>query len=154
FTKHSVITIDDLDRFVNDPQHTGRLDATVDYTPFGQNLKTSNGVFNLFTPPDSRGYKHMVYDFQLEHLGVKYFFHGQKNIRNDKGGLDLWHDTTTLYSTLHRGDDQSGAIVGAGILSLGITDLVKIVSSMKATGASSAADSLAAVSKFGHFFMG
>jgi hypothetical protein len=43
----------------------------------------------------------------------------------DDAGLDAWSDTTTLYTTIHRGDTEDGPIVGSGILHLRIPDLAR-----------------------------
>jgi hypothetical protein len=74
-------------------------------------------------------------------------------VRDDRGP-DLLRDTTTLFTVLHRGSDKNGAIVGAGVLTLGVTQLAKLVSTMKATNTSSTGESVRTVLKFGKFFMG
>jgi cholesterol oxidase len=154
FTMHASIFVDDLEKFQNDHNHTGRLEATVDFTPFGNGIRTSGGVFNLFTAPDATGLKNMVYAFNLRHENQDYYFYGHKNVRNDAFGLDLWKDTTTLHSTLHRGTDRSGPVVAAGVLSLGLADLLKLVSTMKPVGGSSLSESASAIARFGRIFMG
>ncbi len=153
-TMHASISVDDLERFGVDPDHTGRLEATIDYTPFGDGIRAKSGVFKLFTPPDSTGTKNMIYAFGLQHQGEEYYLYGHKDVRNDAGGLDLWKDTTTLYTTLHKGADRSAPIVGAGILGLGIVDLLKLVSTMRAMNGGGVEETAAAVAKFGKIFMG
>ena len=66
---------------------------------------------------------------------------------------DLWKDTTTLYTKLHKGTDATGEVVGAGILSLGVTDLIKLLGTVEVPNAGPVqrAETLA---KFGKFFMG
>lgn len=154
FTMHGTISVADLDRFGSDPEHRGDLKATIDYTPFGEGIATANGVFKLFTPPDQSGTKNMVYEFTFEHRGATYFFHGHKNVHNDAGGLDIWKDTTTLYSTLHRGTDGTGPIVAAGILGLGLVDVLKMVSTMRAMNGGGVDETAVAIAKFGNVFMG
>ena len=153
FSMHATISVADLDSFGVDPNHTGALAATVDFTPFGEAIPASNGVFKLFTPPDKTGLKNMVYEFTIRHDGVDYFFHGHKNVHNDSGGLDMWKDTTTLYSTLHRGTDRSGPIVAAGILCLGVIDVIKLVATMRAMNGGGVDESAVAVAKFGKIFL-
>ena len=154
FTMHATISAPDLDALGVDPNHTGQLKATVDYTPFGQRIPTTNGVFKLFTPADQTGTKNMVYEFCLQHGGEDYFFHGHKNVRSDAHGTDLWKDTTTLYSTLHKGKDGSGPVVGAGILSLGLVDVMKLASTMRAMNGGGVEETATAVAKFGKVFLG
>ena len=154
FTMHATISVADLDAFGIDPNHTGQLDAKVDYIPFGTNIPSTNGVFKLFTPPDQTGTKNMVYAFEIEHAGASYYFYGHKDVRNDAGGLDLWKDTTTLYSTLHKGTDRSGPIVAAGILGLGVADLIRLVSTMRTMNGGAVDETAMALAKFGKVFMG
>lgn len=149
---HANVAIDDLDRFIADPQHLGSLTGSVDFTPWGEGLKGSRGVFNLFQPSGEKDLKYMVYELAFAHQGTSYYLAGKKLVHDDPG-LDLWSDTTTLYTQLHQGDDASGPVVGAGILTLGVGDLIRLVSTMRVTNAG-VVDKLAALSKFGRFFLG
>lgn len=150
------VEIDDLDRFIADPAHLGRLSGHFDFTPFGSDIEASRGVFNLFSPAvesGDPGLKLMVYELAFEYGGDAYYVAGKKEVRDDPG-FDLWTDTTTLFTRLHLGEDKSGDVVGAGILNLGVTDLVELVSTMRATGVESATDSARALSRFGALFLG
>ena len=55
---------------------------------------------------------------------------------------------------LHQGQDKTGPIVGAGILTLGALDLMKMVSTMMALNAPSPAEAAKALMNFGRFFLG
>ena len=66
--------------------------------------------------------------------------------------LHLWHDTTTLLTQLHLGVDKSGPVVGAGTLTLGPIDLLKMMGTMHALNAGSLAQGIRAIAKFGWFF--
>ena len=72
----------------------------------------------------------------------------------DESGLDLWTDTTTLHTLLHRGTDKSAPVVGAGLLTLGPLELMKLVSTLLAVNAPSATDGGRAIAAFGRFFLG
>lgn len=150
---HASIHIPDVDRFVDDPEHAGRINGTVDFTPFGQDLPTTGGRFNLFSPTGEPDLKRMVYEVGFRHDGEDYYLAGHKDVRDDPG-FDLWTDTTTLFTRLHRGTDTGGPVVAAGVLSLGVTDLVKLVSTMHATDADGAGDKARALATFGRFFLG
>lgn len=150
---HGTITIDDLDRFISDPDHTGSLAGTVDFTPWGDGMAGSGGIFNLFKPTDDPDLKLMVYELPFSHGGQSYYLAGQKDVRDDPI-WDLWKQTTTLYTHLYQGTDKSGPVVGAGVLSLGVVDLIKLVSTLRAPGASGPVESAEAIAKFGKFFMG
>src|SRR5579862_9797878 len=48
FTMHGTILIDDLERFMSDPNHPGSITGSIDFDPVGRNLPSTAGVFNLF----------------------------------------------------------------------------------------------------------
>jgi cholesterol oxidase len=128
---HCTIEIDDVDTFVADPQHTGSLAGTIDYGPFGGELTAMSGTFNLFSP-GGPGERIMEYRLAFTHDGTSYLLDGKKHAHDDPG-FDVWKDTTTLYTVLHEGD-ENGAIVGAGVLSLGVEALTKMMATMRPTG--------------------
>ncbi|MGS2721523.1 patatin-like phospholipase family protein [Paraglaciecola aestuariivivens] len=150
---HAQVDIDDMDGFINDLHHAGHLSGSIDFTPFGRGIEAHSGVFNLFFPEEEPNLKLMVYELAFVHDGQDYYLAGKKEVRDDPG-FDLWSDTTTLYTQLYQGKNKNAPIVGAGILSLGVTDLLKLVSTVKVTNASSHTDKIATVAKFGRFFMG
>jgi cholesterol oxidase len=128
---HCTIRIDDVDTFVADPEHTGSISGTVDYAPFGNDLPVTYGTFNLFSPGDP-GERIMEYRLAFEHDGTSYLLDGKKHAHDDPG-FDIWKDTTTLYSVLHE-SNESGTVVGAGVLSLGVEALTKMMATMRPTG--------------------
>jgi cholesterol oxidase len=144
---HCEIAIDDIDRFVDDRDHTGSITGSVEYEPFGGTLPVTSGIFNLFSPggPNERL---MQYRLAFEHDGKPYFLDGRKHVHDDPG-FDVWKDTTTLYTVLHEGSDDSGPVVGAGILGLGVEALTRMMSTMRSTG-----DGLEPLVKFGKVFLG
>jgi choline dehydrogenase-like flavoprotein len=150
---HSTITIQDVNRFIADPDHLGQLNGSLDFAAFGQNIPASTGVFNLFSPTDQPGLKLMVYEMGFTANGQNYYLAGKKEVRDDSI-IHMWKETTTLYSQLYQGTDKTGPVVGAGILTLGPLDLMKMVSTMHAINAPSAAEGAKAVMTFGRFFMG
>jgi hypothetical protein len=150
---HVTVSIDDVERFIKEPEHPGHLSGTIDFAPMGLGIVANTGVFNLFSPTDDPELKLMVYELAFEHDGAAYYLAGKKEVRDDPG-FDLWSDTTTLYTQLHKGTDKSGPLAGAGILTLGVTDLIKLVSTMTVTNASCAADKAKTLSQFGCFFLG
>ena len=150
---HGTIVIDDLDRFIGDPEHAGAISGSIDWPPFGQRIPCPSGVFNLFSPTDDPDLKLMIYELAFEHGGQAHYFAGHKEVRVHPL-LDLWKDTTTLYSRIHRGTGKSGTVIAAGIVSLGPLDLLKMVRTFAAIGASGPREEAEAVAKFGRFFMG
>jgi cholesterol oxidase len=150
---HAQVDIDDIQSFVDEPNHEGRLSGSIDFTPMGVGMVAHSGVFNLFYPDSQPDTKLMVYELGFNHQGQEYYLAGKKEVRDDPG-FDLWSDTTTLFTQLHQGTDKNAPIVGAGILSLGVKDLLKLVSTVTVLNAQSSKDKVATVAKFGQFFMG
>ena len=150
---HNTINIRDLSRFIADPNHAGSISAHIDFAPFGENIPAKSGIFNLFSPAERSNLKLMIYELAFEHAGREYYLAGKKEVRDDPG-FDLWKDTTTLYVQLHEGTNKTGAVVGAGILSLGPPEVMRLVSTMRVTNAKSTRDQAQAMLDFGHFFMG
>jgi cholesterol oxidase len=144
---HCAITIDDIDRFVSDPKHTGSIAGSLDYAPFGDGIPVTHGTFNLFSP-GGPGEKIMGYRLGFKHDGGPFFLDGRKHVRDDPG-FDVWKDTTTLYTVLHEGSDESGPVAGAGVLSLGVEALARMMSTMRPHGGG-----LEPMVKFGQVFLG
>ncbi len=150
---HAQVDIDDIDGFINDRHHAGHLSGSIDFTPFGNGITAHTGVFNLFFPKEQPDLKLMVYELGFEHDGQEYYLAGKKEVKDDPG-FDLWSDTTTLLTQLHQGKNKNAPVVGAGILTLGVKDLLKLVSTVTVKNADSSTDKIATVGKFGRFFMG
>jgi cholesterol oxidase len=150
---HANVEIRDLKRFIADPDHLGELTGTIDYAPFGQGIPAKSGVFNLFSPTGDPKLRLMVYELGFEAQGKDYYLAGQKDVKTDSV-LELWKETTTLYTTLYQGKDKSGPVAGAGILSLGFLDLLKLAETMTVTDAATPAQSAEGLLEFGRFFMG
>lgn len=152
-TMHGSILIENLDLFISESSHPGSLTGTLDFTPFGDGLQATSGIFNLFSPTDDPTLKLMVYEMGFSHGGKSYYLAGQKNVKDDPI-TDLWKATTTLYTKLHEGTDKSGPVVGAGILTLGVKQLIQLVATLDAPGATSFTEKSEAIAKFGRFFLG
>lgn len=151
-TINVTVTIDDISQFIKDPTHSGSLSGSIDFEPFGQGIPADSGSFNLFAPSDRPDLTHMIYELSFHHAGQDYYLSGHKEVRDDPG-FDLWSDTTTLYTTLHQGNSRAGEVVGSGILRLGVKELLKLVSTVRAINATSTGDQAKAISQFGRFFL-
>ncbi|MCB1949172.1 patatin-like phospholipase family protein [Nitrosomonas sp.] len=147
------VTIDDIDQFIENSDHAGHLAGKIDFPPLGMGMTADRGVFNLFSPADEPETKYMIYELSFVHLGQQYYLAGKKIIRDDPM-FDLWDDTTTLYTRLYRGLDTSGEVIGAGILTLGVKELLQLISSMEVINPLLGTDKLSTLSKFGRFFVG
>ncbi|MGQ7246621.1 hypothetical protein ACUN9Y_04705 [Halomonas sp. V046] len=145
---HARITIPDLAAFLADDSHRGELVGQVDFAPLGLGIEASSGAFELFSKGPGDG-REMVYEMAFSAGGRDYFVRGVKRVDNDPG-LDLWRDTTTLFTTLYDGADTQGDVLGAGILSLGVTQLMAMLGTLAPRGDAD----LRTVATFGEFFFG
>ena len=150
---NATIVIHDLKAFIAEPSHPGSITGHIDFTPFGKDIPTQNGVFNLFSPSNNPELKLIIYELGFEHEGQDYYLVGQKEIQDDPG-FDSWKDMTTLFARLYRGTDKTGLVVGAGILKLSAAGLMKLVSTMHVTNAKSTKEETQALLEFGGFYMG
>jgi cholesterol oxidase len=152
-TMNATVKIPDQDKFIAEPAHQGSLSGSIDFPPLGEGMKSKNGIFNLFSPSGEAKLRYMVYELAFMVDTKPYYLAGKKHVRVDFG-FDLWSDTTTLFTTLHEGEDASGTVVGAGVLRLDMGDSLRLMSTIKVTGTKSKTAQAAAVAKFGSFFMG
>lgn len=151
FTFHATILVDDVEAFIEKPEHSARLLARASYAPFGQELLVERGRFNLFRPGDVPGIRLMTYGLPFVSGGRAYYLSGTKTV-HDNRGWDLWRDTTRLSCQLHEGEDERGPIVGAGVLSLGLRDVLAIMATMGSRLPEPMG--LQARLRFGEFFLG
>jgi len=148
---HATIHISDMAAFIADPRHLADLTGHIDFAPFGQAIPAESGVFGLFTPSDDPALTYMVYELGFRHADKSYYLAGKKHVRLG-WPWKLWGETTTLYTTLHEGSDASGPVVGTGVLRLGVVELLKLLTTVHATNASSFGQSAGAVWRFFKFF--
>ena len=149
---HAAIDIENIRGFVADPQHRGGLTGSIDFPGFGNDLPAFGGVFKLFAPGNEPKLSWMVYELAFRHEGKPYYLAGKKEVRV-ASIFRMWPATTTLYTRLHEGSDATGPVVGAGVLTLGLGDLLKLVSTFHATNAASLGGRLKAVRAFTAFFV-
>lgn len=145
------IIIDDLAAFRRDPEHTAAMTGEIESARFGGRRLVERGVFNLFAR-DERGRRQMRY--QLWFRGdddTRYRLDGFKDVHNDYM-LDVWADTTTLFTRIHREDEAGDPIVASGVLHIRPLDLIPQVCSMRALGARGPREIAGAFLGFGRFF--
>jgi cholesterol oxidase len=150
---HCDIDIADVYGFMEDPQHFSPMQARIDFAPLGMNIPTSNAIFNLFRPGEDAGTKLFVYEAAFEVGAESYYLAGKKRVHDDRG-FDMWADITTLFTLLHQGQDDSGLVVGAGVIYIKREQLQGLIPTIHATNTASAAESLKVLADFGRFFMG
>ncbi len=148
------ITTDDLDRFLREPDHLARMVGTVTAPALSaEPMQSCGGTFNLFLRDfDDAGLVHMQYRTRLVTTDGRHFFlTGHKNMGHDRL-RDLWSATTTLFTEIHEGDDDTGPVVARGVLRIKPEDFAQQLRSMRATGTASIRDQLDAQARFGTAF--
>ena len=150
------ITIDDLDAFLADDQHTAVATGTIEAAGFTppQGVPISQGVFNLFTQA-AMGEKRMLYALPFEGppgSGVEpLLLDGYKGIAPDNA-TDAWRQTTTLYTALRAGNSRNAPVLARGILRLSPSDFARQLTTFRTTGTTSTLQRLSALSRFGRAF--
>jgi cholesterol oxidase len=151
-----VLTIrsNDLEKMLHDPQHEAEMFGTVQAPALSDDdLSASEGTFNLFVEdPEDNNIRYMRYRMKLRsEEGQSYYFEGHKKIHDDPG-FDIWEDTTTLFITVHKGEDQSAPVLGKGILKIKPDDFRKQIGTVEVSGVSRNLDKLKYQGKFLKFF--
>lgn len=150
------IVSDDVEKMLDEQAHEARIFGSVVAPALSpQPLTVSDGVFNLFAQDAADpGTRLMRYRMKLASVdGDRYSFDGFKRI-HDERGLDMWADTTTLFITVYEGDDDSGRVVGKGILHIRPQDFMKQMTTMRVRNALTPRQQLALTGRFGAFFTG
>ena len=153
------ITVEDVDRFIVDPQHEAMACGWISCDALGGRLPIERGVFNLFVdqaadPKDKR----MLYQLWFQDgTGHKLTLIGHKIVR-DHPGLDFWKDTTTLYTHIVDGyipsEDFNGhTVVGAGVLRISPSAFARQLTTFRATG-STITSRIVVLTRFTRLFMG
>ncbi len=155
---HLTISIDDVDRFVRDPQHEAITRGWVSCEALGGRLPVDSGIFNLFVDTDDPELIKMLYRLYFaDGVGNPLTLSGFKRVK-DAPGFDAWTDTSTLYMHLLRGHVEAVAeptaeIVAAGIINIYLTDFAHQLTTFRTHGGSFA-DRARAMEGFGRLFLG
>jgi hypothetical protein len=150
------VTIDDVDRFVADPEHAATCAGWVRCDGLGGRLEIEAGRFNLLV--DAGGPRHRRMDYRL-HLrdgaGRPVTLLGFKDVHDDPFH-DPWSDTSTLFTRLyagHVGEDERDARLATGILRMTRAGFARLMLSIRAHGGGRAGRALAKA-KWGRLFAG
>lgn len=145
------ITIADLRAFVRDPAHAAVLSGTINSSEMGSGLAVDNGVFNLLERT-AEGRLRMGYYVEFRsNDGMPYALEGFKDVHNDRV-IDLWYDTTALFTTVRPLEPIDGATESRGILRIRPLDLVPQVLSMRDPNARGVLRQVSALARFNWFF--
>ena len=150
---HCNVTIDDLQRFVQHPQHPGHLACTVDFPPFGSGIPCDPGIFNLFRPGNTPNERWMVYECGFAAKGQRYYLAGKKIVARCHAA-EVLQQITTLFTLLHQGNNASGAIEGAGTLQLGVKSIADMAKSLHVANAQNHLEVLQGLRMYLGLFLG
>ncbi|HVE45672.1 MAG TPA: FAD-dependent oxidoreductase [Acidimicrobiales bacterium] len=155
---HLTIETDDVERFVADPAHLADARGWVECEALGGRLPVERGVFNLFVETSDPDRTNMLYRlFFADGAGHPLTFVGFKDVKDDRG-LDLWRDTTTLFTRVLRGHVEPGhdgdaEVVASGIITIHLLDFLEQLTTFRAHGPSTSARA-EALGDFGRLFLG
>jgi len=131
---HCQVTIDDLQRFVDDPEHPGRLVCSLDFPPLNAGIPCDPGIFNLFRAANTSSERWMVYQCGFTAKGQRYYVTGKKIVQHGHAA-EVLQQITTLFTLLYEGTDAAGKISGAGTLHLGARSIADMAKSLHVTNA-------------------
>jgi predicted acylesterase/phospholipase RssA len=149
------VLVDDVDRFVTQPQHRARLEGWVECAALGGKRPVASGTFDLLVHDDDPRRKRMLYRLHLhDGDGEPLTLAGEKRVEDDPG-FDLWEDTTTLFVRLLRGhvEEAAGEVLAAGVLRLPFADFLRQLTTFRTEGGS-VARRAAGLARFGNMFLG
>jgi cholesterol oxidase len=155
---HLTISMDDVERFISDPDHRGAATGWVECEELGGRLTVEKGIFNLFVDSEDPARKRMLYRLFFEDgAGHPLTLSGFKDVHDDPG-FDLWRDTSTLYTRILQGHvdedaDARAPVVAAGIITIYMLDFVQQLTTFRVGGPSLDARRDALVG-FGKLFLG
>jgi len=128
------ISMDDLDRFIADPAHTGAFTGKYVGNLFeSRGMPTpviESGTFN-FMAPGAGAPRLMIHEHTLRSGNEVFKLHGTKYLEGDPLQFHTVGDLTTLYTTL---TDSKDDVVAAGVLHFPMTLFLDLVTSFHATG--------------------
>jgi cholesterol oxidase len=132
-----VIRTEDLGGTIDSPAHELRV-AGVAVAPSlsPAPLTITRGLLNLFYEVDGRrDLRLMRYRMRLTSTsGKSWWFDGYKHVGRDEP-LEAWHDSTTLYVTVHEGEDASAPVWARGRMQIDFPGALRLAFSVRPIGA-------------------
>jgi predicted acylesterase/phospholipase RssA len=158
FMFHLTITVDDIDRFVVDPDHDATAVGWVECERLGGRRPVERGVFNLFVNQEDPKDKRMLYQLWFRDGADRPLTMAGHKVVTDHPGLDLWSDTTTLYTRVLSdhvalADAGNAEVLAAGIIRIPPADFARQLTTFRATGPTLKARA-SALGRFSRLFVG
>jgi hypothetical protein len=148
---HLAANIHDLQNFLRDPEPAAVVHGHLSFAPYGENISATTGILRLISSGDSSKAKLIVCELGFEPGGAGFHLAGKGEI---KGEVDLMKDAFELEVQLYQGAGKNASVTAAGILRMGLSDFIRMVSSIHVTNAGSAEEEARALFEFGRFFFG
>jgi cholesterol oxidase len=149
------ITADDVERFLDDPEHCARAEGWIEAASFGGRRQVQRGWFNLFAPDGAPDLRLMRYRLQFTDasgqprtiIGHKDIWHGPPT--------RIWPDTSTLHVWLFEGhvaedENDEARMLATGTLHLRLTGFARQLTTIRTKGP----HGVVALERFGRFFAG
>jgi hypothetical protein len=128
------VRVDDLDRFVDDPEHEAACTGTLDVPALGGRLEVAEGTFNLLVRVRGPRHRRMLYVLKaVDGAGRPVRLDGFKEVADD-WFRDAWNDTSTLFTTLRAGWEADDPVLATGILRIGRLAFARTLLSMRPSG--------------------
>ena len=155
---HLTITLDGVRRFIADPDRAGTAEGWIEWATWPGRIAVDEGTFSLFTDDGDPTVKWMRYRlYAHDPADTPVTISGFKRVRDDPG-MDVWSDTSTLYTRIFQGhvtlaQEMSAKVVGAGVINVHLLDFLQQLTTFDVQAASEV-ERLAILAEFGRFFMG
>jgi cholesterol oxidase len=155
---HLKVMIDDIDAFIASKQHQATITGYIESAELGGQCPIELGYFNLFSHTADLNRRQMRYRLFFKNpKGNVFTLSGHKDIQNNVG-LDLWSDTTTLYSNIFSGQIQakqeaSTPLFAAGIVRITLTNFIKQLNTLS-SNAITRSERIKTIGRFGKLFAG
>src|SRR5262249_49181522 len=133
------ISMDDVNRFIQDPRHEARASGFVECLALGGRRPGEDGGLNLLVDEGGPRPRLMWYRLWFDDgAGRLLTLLGYKRVTNDPG-FDIWADTTTLYTHIFAGHalDAEGVkaeVLASGVLKLPLQDFLKQLTTFRVEG--------------------
>jgi predicted acylesterase/phospholipase RssA len=158
FMFHLTIEVEDVGAFAANPDHEAAAEGWIDCEALGGRCPVERGTFNLFVQTADPLRRKMLYRlFFSDAAGRPYTLSGFKDVHDDPG-LDVWRDTTTLYTEVYEGhvpaeEEPRAKRYGAGVLIIYELDFIRELGTFR-VDAPTPAERTEALKRFSMLFLG
>ncbi len=149
------ITADDVEQFLEDPEHSARAEGWIDAAILGGRRQIQRGWFDLFAPDGAPDRRLMRYRLQFaDATGQPRTLSGEKDVFHG-APTRIWPDTSTLHYRLldghvAAGEDDGATTLAMGTLHLSPADFARQLTTIRVEGPHRAVT----LERFGQFFAG